>query len=213
MFLSVYVLYMTRDLGLGPVAVGLVFATGGVGSLAGALVAGRVARRYGPGPAMLHAVLLFGLSGMAVPLAVLVPRVALPMVRRVGVRPVDDDRHLLRDGRERAPGHRAQSLAGARQRDDAVPGPRGVPHRLADRRRARRDTRCPLDPGRRDVRSAARVRVAAAVAGAEPSGHADERAYRGGAHLQVERATRARWRAWRRARRGGRPSRALRGRS
>jgi MFS family permease len=80
MFLSVYVLYMTRDLRLGPVAVGLVFATGGVGSLAGALVAGGVARRYGPGPAMLHAIMLFGLSGMAVPLAVLVPRVALPMV-------------------------------------------------------------------------------------------------------------------------------------
>jgi predicted MFS family arabinose efflux permease len=80
MFLAVYVLYMTHDLGLGPVAIGLVFATGGVGSLAGALIAGRVARRYGPGPAMLHAVLLFGLGGMAVPLAVLVPRVALPMV-------------------------------------------------------------------------------------------------------------------------------------
>ena len=80
MFLAVYVLCMTRDLRLGPVAVGLVFATGGVGSLAGALVAGRVARRYGPGPAMLRAILLFGLSGLAVPLAVLVPRVALPMV-------------------------------------------------------------------------------------------------------------------------------------
>lgn len=80
MFLSVYVLYMTHDLGLGPVAVGLVFATGGVGSLAGALVAGRAARRYGPGPVMLYAILLFGLTGLAVPLAVLVPRVALPMV-------------------------------------------------------------------------------------------------------------------------------------
>jgi len=80
MFLAVYVFYMTRDLGLGPVAVGLVFATGGVGSLAGALVAGPVARRYGPGPAMVGAILLFGLSGMAVPLAVLVPRVALPMI-------------------------------------------------------------------------------------------------------------------------------------
>ena len=80
MFNSVYVLYMTRDLGLGPVAVGLVFATGGVGSLAGALVAGRAARRYGPGPVMLYSVLLFGLTGLAVPFAVLVPRVALPMV-------------------------------------------------------------------------------------------------------------------------------------
>ena len=47
MFLAVYVLYMTRDLGLGAVGVGLVLATGGIGSLAGALVAGPVTRRLG----------------------------------------------------------------------------------------------------------------------------------------------------------------------
>src|SRR5262249_16808651 len=35
MFLAVYVLYMTRDLGLSPVGVGAVLATGGLGSLAG----------------------------------------------------------------------------------------------------------------------------------------------------------------------------------
>ena len=80
MFLSVYVLFMTRDLGLGPVAVGLIFATGGVGSLAGAVVAARVTRRFGPGPVLLRTILLFGLSGLAIPLAVLVPRVALPLV-------------------------------------------------------------------------------------------------------------------------------------
>lgn len=80
MFLAVYVLYMTRDLGLGSVGVGLVFATGGLGALAGALVAGPVTRRFGPGPTMITAQLLFGLTGMAVPLAVLVPRVALPMI-------------------------------------------------------------------------------------------------------------------------------------
>jgi len=40
LFLSVYVLYLTRTLGLGPGAVGLVFALGGVGALAGSLVAG-----------------------------------------------------------------------------------------------------------------------------------------------------------------------------
>jgi MFS family permease len=80
MFLAVYVLYMTRDLGLGSVGVGLVFATGGFGALAGALVAGPVTRRFGPGPTMIGAQLLFGLTGMAVPLAVLVPRVALPMI-------------------------------------------------------------------------------------------------------------------------------------
>lgn len=80
MFLAVYVLYMTRDLGLGPVGVGLVFATGGVGALVGALAAAPVTRLLGPGPTMIWAQLLFGLTGMAVPLAVLVPRVALPMV-------------------------------------------------------------------------------------------------------------------------------------
>jgi len=80
MFLAVYVLYMTRDLGLGSVGVGLVFATGGLGALAGSLVASPVARRFGPGPTMITAQLLFGLTGMAVPLAVLVPRVALPMI-------------------------------------------------------------------------------------------------------------------------------------
>lgn len=80
MFLAVYVLYMTRDLGLSAVGVGLVLAAGGLGSLAGALVAEPAARRFGPGPTMIGAQLLFCLTGMAVPLAVLVPRVALPMV-------------------------------------------------------------------------------------------------------------------------------------
>ncbi|HEU4370207.1 MAG TPA: MFS transporter [Methylomirabilota bacterium] len=80
MFLAVYVLYMTRDLGLGAAAIGLVFATGGLGALAGALGAAAAARRFGPGPAMLGAQLLFGLAGIAVPLAVLVPRVALALV-------------------------------------------------------------------------------------------------------------------------------------
>ena len=80
MFLAVYVLYMTRDLGLGPIAIGLVLATGGLGSLAGALVAAPITRRFGVGPTMLWAQLLFGVTGLAVPLAVLVPGVALVMI-------------------------------------------------------------------------------------------------------------------------------------
>src|SRR5262249_20273741 len=80
MFQAVYVLYMARDLGLGAVGIGMVFATGGLGSLAGALVAAPASRWIGPGPAMIVAQLLFGLTGLAVPLAVLVPRVALMMV-------------------------------------------------------------------------------------------------------------------------------------
>jgi MFS family permease len=80
MFMAVYILYMTRDLGLGAVGVGLVLATGGLGSLAGSLVAEPAARRFGPGPTMIVAQLLFGVTGLAVPLAVLVPTVALPMI-------------------------------------------------------------------------------------------------------------------------------------
>jgi MFS family permease len=80
MFLAVYVLYMTRDLGLDSVGVGLVFATGGVGALAGSLVVEATTRRLGPGPTMIWAQLVFGVTGLAVPLAVLMPRIALPLV-------------------------------------------------------------------------------------------------------------------------------------
>jgi MFS family permease len=80
MFLAVYVLYMTRVLGLSAVGVGLVFGTGGLGSLAGSVLAAPLARRFGPGPTMIGAQLFFGLTGMLVPLAVLVPHLALPMI-------------------------------------------------------------------------------------------------------------------------------------
>lgn len=80
MFLSVYVLYLTQDLGLGPGAVGLVFSTGGVGAVLGALIAQPAARRFGAGPAMVGAQVLCSLGGMAIPLAVAAPGIALPLV-------------------------------------------------------------------------------------------------------------------------------------
>ena len=80
LFLSVYVLYLTRDLGLGATGVGLVFAVGGVGALIGATVAAPAARRFGTGPTMVAAQFLTGVTGLTVPLAVLFPAVALPMV-------------------------------------------------------------------------------------------------------------------------------------
>lgn len=79
-FIAVYVLYMTDDLGLGPAAVGMVFSLGGLGALAGASLSGSASRRFGPGATMTGAMLLCGLSGMAIPLAVAVPAVALPLV-------------------------------------------------------------------------------------------------------------------------------------
>lgn len=80
MFLAVYVLYMTRDLGLDSIGVGLIFATGGVGALVGSLVSGPVSRWLGPGATMIWAQIVFGVTGLAIPLAVLAPAVALPMV-------------------------------------------------------------------------------------------------------------------------------------
>jgi MFS family permease len=80
MFNAVYVLYMTRHLGLSVVGVGLVFGTGGVGSLLGSIVAAPIARRYGTGRTMIGAQFAFGLTGLMVPLAVFVPEIALPMI-------------------------------------------------------------------------------------------------------------------------------------
>jgi len=80
LFLAVYVLYMTRNLGLGPEAVGLVFAAGGVGALAGSLLASRVQTRMGTGVTLMVSLVLFGLFGLTVPVAVLVPVYALPLI-------------------------------------------------------------------------------------------------------------------------------------
>lgn len=79
-FLAVYVLYMVENLGLGSTAIGLVFATGGVGAFIGAMLAGPVARCIGTGWALIGAQFGFGFTGLLVPLAVLVPRFALPFV-------------------------------------------------------------------------------------------------------------------------------------
>ena len=74
------VLFMKRDLGLGSTAIGLIFAGGGVGALIGALLAERVAKRLGTGWTLIAGQFGFGVTGLLVPLAVLIPSVALPLV-------------------------------------------------------------------------------------------------------------------------------------
>lgn len=80
MFLVVYVLYMTRDLGFSAFQVGLVFGVGGVGAVIGSMLAIPAARRFGIGPTIVGSRVLVGAFGMLVPLAVLVPGVEVPMV-------------------------------------------------------------------------------------------------------------------------------------
>lgn len=79
-FLAVYVAFMARDLGLTDFQIGLVFATGGIGAFAGSIAAGWCARRWGTGTTLIGSQIGFGLSGLLVPLAVLRPTVALPLV-------------------------------------------------------------------------------------------------------------------------------------
>ncbi len=80
MFMAVYILYMTGPLGLGATAVGLVFSVGGVGALLGAVMAQRLSDRFGMGPTIIVSYLLFGVGGLAVPVATSVPGIAIPLV-------------------------------------------------------------------------------------------------------------------------------------
>lgn len=50
---AIFLLYLSRDLGLAPAVIGLVFAAAGVGALGGALLASSVARRLGIGPSFI----------------------------------------------------------------------------------------------------------------------------------------------------------------
>lgn len=79
-FFAVYVLFMASDLGLGGGAIGLVLAAGGIGSLIGAGIAGRFAERIGEGRTVIVGRFLFGAFGIPIPLAILFPSIALPMI-------------------------------------------------------------------------------------------------------------------------------------
>jgi MFS family permease len=79
-FMAVYVLYMKRNLEISDFQVGLVFAAGGVGSLLGTLATPALNRRYGIGPVMVAGNMFFGVTGLLIPLAVLIPEYAFPLV-------------------------------------------------------------------------------------------------------------------------------------
>ena len=78
--MAVYILYMKRDLGISDFQVGLVFAIGGIGSLIGTLMAPRINTWFGVGPATVGGALLFGLTGMLIPIVVFLPAYAFPLV-------------------------------------------------------------------------------------------------------------------------------------
>lgn len=66
---SLYILFVTRELGVKPALLGAIIAAGGVGCLAGAATTERLVRRFGLGRTLIGAAALTGVSGLLVPLA------------------------------------------------------------------------------------------------------------------------------------------------
>jgi len=66
---AIYILYLTRELQITPALLGIIFATGAPGALLGAVLSERAARKFGPGPTIIAASALSGLSGTLVLLA------------------------------------------------------------------------------------------------------------------------------------------------
>jgi MFS family permease len=68
-FGATWLLFATRELELGPAAIGLIAGVGGVASFIGAVAADRSTRRWGVGPVAIVAMLLAALGNLLIPLA------------------------------------------------------------------------------------------------------------------------------------------------
>ena len=75
---SILILYLVRELLFTPEVLGLAFSIGAVGFLVGALIANRVALRFGVGPTIVGSALLFGPSALLV--AIAPADIAMPFV-------------------------------------------------------------------------------------------------------------------------------------
>ena len=68
-FLSLYVLYAIQYLRISPAVLGVVIAVGGAANMLGALLAGRLVRRFGVGNMLIGSMLLLGAAALMVPAA------------------------------------------------------------------------------------------------------------------------------------------------
>ncbi|GAA2174212.1 MFS transporter [Agrococcus versicolor] len=69
-----------RILGIDPAVYGIILSIGAVGGLAGSMLAMRIARWIGEGPAIVWSTVVFVLAGVLLPLAVLVPDAAVVLL-------------------------------------------------------------------------------------------------------------------------------------
>ena len=68
-FSATYLLFAVEEIGLGPAAIGIVAALGGLGSFVGAATSPRIVRRLGAGRTMVVGLAGFALGNMLIPLA------------------------------------------------------------------------------------------------------------------------------------------------
>jgi MFS family permease len=74
---SLYTLFALRDLGLTPTELGIAIGCGGIGALVGALIAGRVATRFGPRRTLIGSLGVGAAMQVLIPLAPPIPWIAL----------------------------------------------------------------------------------------------------------------------------------------
>jgi hypothetical protein len=165
---AVVILYMVRQLGLRPAAIGLVFAAGNVGFLAGAIVSGRLAARTGIGRAIVVGEAVGALGALAIPLA---PRqAAVPLlvagmaVSTFGGTVYNVNQVSLRQAITPARLHGRMNATMRFMVGDAAAG-------VAARRRARHGHRAAPHPVGRRRRRPGRGPAGGAVAGALPGRH------------------------------------------
>jgi MFS family permease len=77
---AVFVLYLTRELGIAPTVLGLIVGAGGVGALLGATLAQPAARRFGVGPTIVWPITLGSGAWLVLPLAGEVPTATVPLL-------------------------------------------------------------------------------------------------------------------------------------
>ncbi|ELS56298.1 MFS transporter [Streptomyces viridochromogenes] len=76
----VFLIFVTRTLGLEPFYLGLIFAASGAGALVGSLLADRASQLLGVGRAMVFSLLLAGVAALLIPLATQVPKSMAPLL-------------------------------------------------------------------------------------------------------------------------------------
>lgn len=80
---TLYILFATRELGLGPAQIGLIFSLGNISGLTGALSAGRLGAHLGVGRVIVGSALLGGVG--TIPIALASPQTAFPMLVLAGL--------------------------------------------------------------------------------------------------------------------------------